>query len=86
LEEILAGSRIFVSSGESLAWRSGASSLALSIDPDTAEILGPGWFEATTLHGEMTKLPTDFNITFDEKHVLRTEVRLLLTSPSTLNP
>ncbi|WWD15646.1 hypothetical protein CI109_100068 [Kwoniella shandongensis] len=44
-----------------------------SIDPETSEITGPGWFESTEWKEEMTPLPTEFNVPLDEKHIQRTE-------------
>lgn len=45
------------------------------IDPETAEILGPGHFENADLEEALTPLPTIFNAPFTEADVSRTEVR-----------
>ncbi|KAL1407437.1 hypothetical protein Q8F55_006870 [Vanrija albida] len=43
------------------------------IDPATAEIQGPGFFESTQWAGEMTPLPQRFNTELTEEHMVRTE-------------
>lgn len=46
------------------------------IDPISTDIIGPGYFKPYKLNEEMTPLPTEFNVPFDEQYILRTEVRL----------
>lgn len=48
--------------------------LTSRIDPLTAEITGPGYFRPYKLTEDITPLPTEFNVPFDEQHILRTEV------------
>lgn len=43
------------------------------LNPETAEISGPGKFESTTLEGTMTSLPDRFNVELTEEHIMRTE-------------
>ncbi len=52
----------------------GLSSYATRIDPETAEILGPGRFESTDYDETMTSLPTTFNVPLQERHLSKTEV------------
>ena len=44
------------------------------IDPRTTDIIGPGYFKPAKLSEDMTPLPTEFNVPFDEQHIVRTEV------------
>ena len=51
-----------------------------SINPETADILGPGRFESSDWQEELTPLPTTFNTVLTAAHVLRAEVRAPLHS------
>jgi hypothetical protein len=48
--------------------------LMARIDPKTADIVDTGEFEDTALSEEMTPLPRDFNVSWKEGDILRTEV------------
>jgi hypothetical protein len=48
--------------------------LMIRIDPDTAEILDVAPFEYTKLAEEMTALPREFNASWTEDDIFRTEV------------
>lgn len=43
------------------------------LDPETAEIIGPGWFESTKLEEPLTPMPKQFNIELTEAHIIRIE-------------
>lgn len=44
------------------------------LDPSTAEIIGPGFFEDTALKDALTELPTEFNVPETIDAVEQTEV------------
>ena len=48
------------------------------IDPETAEILGPGYFESTEYNDDVTPLPKAFNSPMTAEHVARIEVSSLV--------
>ncbi|WWD01723.1 hypothetical protein V866_008669 [Kwoniella sp. B9012] len=43
------------------------------IDPETTDIIGPGYFESTEWKEDMTPLPTEFNRDFEEETIVKTE-------------
>jgi hypothetical protein len=44
------------------------------LNPATADIIAPGWFESTELGEDMTTLPKEFNAPFTEVHMRKIEV------------
>jgi len=46
---------------------------ASRIDPQSTAILGIAPFEETEWEGEMSSLPTEFNMPLEEEYILRTE-------------
>ena len=59
-----------------------ASRADTRIDPATADIIAPGWFESTELKEDMTTLPKVFNAPFTEVHMKKIEVSSDDLSPS----